>query len=337
MAQRSRGVSFFQLFCVYPLVLALGGCAASNPPRPIPLANAKTPLITPTYDGSGQSVEPDVAFFASAWRGYQYWMAYSPYPNGNARDENPSILASNDGLNWSIPSGVSNPLALPSAGDLELADASIFYDSSSDQLWVYYLDVFASSMNLLRLSSSDGVIWNNDGVLFTTPGQEILSPTVTKVGDTYYLWTVNGGTAGCYTKTTATVEYRTSTDGVNWSVPQATDMAQNGYSIWHINITPIPSKQEYWAAIAAFPVGLNCASTVLFFSRSPDGVHWTSYGRIALDRGGTWDRDQIYRSVFLYDPSSDQLSVWYSARGGEIWHIGLTQGNYSDFIAWLQQ
>jgi len=101
---------------------------------PVPLANAPNPLVTPTYDGSGQSIEPDVTFIAPPWHGFNYWMAFSPYPNGNERDENPSILASNDGVNWQVPPGLHNPLALPSSTDLYLDDASIFYDSASDQL-----------------------------------------------------------------------------------------------------------------------------------------------------------------------------------------------------------
>jgi len=299
--------------------------------------NAQNPLVTPTYDGSGQSVEPDVTVFASPWHGFSYWMAFSPYPNGNERDENPSVLASNDGADWQVPPGLHNPLALPSSTDLYLDDASIFYDVASDQLWVYYLDTFKTSENLLRLTSPDGVTWHNDGVLFTAPYRDILSPTVSELGGTYRMWTVNSGAAGCTTTTGTTVEYRTSSDGIAWSMPQATDMAQSGYFIWHINVKWVPSKQEFWVVAAAFPQGSNCNNTVLFFLRSSDGVHWTSYNRIALNTGTTWDRSEIYRSTLWYDSSTDLLSIWYSARGGEEWHIGLTQDHYQEFLAWLLQ
>jgi len=333
-------LKFIFVSLIIAAVTASTGCGGSTAGAaeidPVPLSNAPNPLATPTYDGSGQSVEPDVVFVQSGWHGFTYWMAFSPYPNGNERDENPSILASNDGTDWGLPTGLVNPLALPSTRDKELADASIFYDADSNQLWVYYIDVFATTMSLLRLTSSDGITWQNGGVLFTVPDQEILSPTVAKVGS-YKMWVVNGGSQGCYTTSPLTVDYRSSPDGVRWSDPQATDMAQTGYSIWHINVVWIPSKQEYWAAVSAFPSGLNCDSTVLFFSTSMDGLHWTSYQKIALDKGASWDRDQIYRSVFLYDPAKDQISLWYSARGGQQWHIGFTKGNYDEFQAWLTQ
>ena len=64
-------------------------------------------LNIPTYDGSGQAVHPDVYYNANGWNGYRYWMAMTPYPNGNAAYENPSIVVSNDNLNWIVPPGLS--------------------------------------------------------------------------------------------------------------------------------------------------------------------------------------------------------------------------------------
>jgi hypothetical protein len=55
-------------------------------------------LNIPTYDGSGQAVHPDIYYNANGWNGYYYWMAMTPYPNGDAAYENPSIIVSNDNL-----------------------------------------------------------------------------------------------------------------------------------------------------------------------------------------------------------------------------------------------
>ena len=123
-------------------VFSLSGCAASPSPA-APLANAPVPLVIPTYDGSGQVTEPDVIFFKSPWHGFQYWMAFSPYPFSNPAKESPSIVVSNDGLNWQVPDGLENPLALPDRLNY-LSDASVFYDSKSDQLWVYYNVILAT-------------------------------------------------------------------------------------------------------------------------------------------------------------------------------------------------
>ena len=49
--------------------------------------NASTPLTTPTYDGSGETVHPAVidaiAATGSIWNGHRYWMAVTPYPSTN--------------------------------------------------------------------------------------------------------------------------------------------------------------------------------------------------------------------------------------------------------------
>ena len=73
--------------------------------------NAPAPLVTPTYDGSGQVVHPDVVHVPGGWNGYEYWMGMTPYPNSNDDFENPSVLASNDNVTWVVPPGVTNPLA----------------------------------------------------------------------------------------------------------------------------------------------------------------------------------------------------------------------------------
>jgi hypothetical protein len=149
----SSGISFATLaylILVLSFTLGCGGSIPSptNPPpnQPVavvPLVNAPSPLATPSYDGSGQAVEPTVVFFDTPWHGFSYWMAFSPYPNGDPSKENPSIIASQDGINWQVPPGLVNPLALPDPAFL--ADATIFYDSASDQLWVYYIDTSAQT------------------------------------------------------------------------------------------------------------------------------------------------------------------------------------------------
>ena len=160
---------FFCCACILP-ILALGCSKApsqTSDPVATPLENALSYLTIPTYDGSGQVTEPDIAFFDSPRHGFRYWLVFSPYTNGDESKENPSIVGSNDGETWQVPSGVVNPLALPGPVGY-LADASIFYDRNSDQLWVYYLDTRPSlgSLGLRRLISSDGVHWQDQGKLF---------------------------------------------------------------------------------------------------------------------------------------------------------------------------
>ena len=310
-----------------------------------PLTNASSPLATPTDDETGQAVHPSIVYFPENWHGYQYWMAMTPYANANPAVENPHILASHDGTAWEAPPGLDNPISLP--GSSYLADTDLFYDSASDQLWVYYVNQSVgagySQTNIIRKASSDGVNWGAETIVFTVPDTTLVSPTLLKVGSTYWMWSVNAGVGsnGCGSGST-TVEYRTSSDGVNWSAPTQANFNITGFTPWHIEIIWVPEKSEFWMLAPSYPVGFNtdtsnCGNTDLFFAKSTDGVNWTTYNRMALPRAvddAAWDRGQIYRSSMLYDSSTDMLRVWYSSSdyGGHIWHIGYAQRNYTDFF-----
>ena len=328
------------LACLCWIVLASVGCA-NTPQQPdppsVPLKNAQTFLKLSTYDGSGQVTEPSVVTLDSPWHGFKYWMAFSPYPNGDESKENPSIAASNDGITWEVPRGLTNPLEIPTSG--YFADASLFYDSQSDQLWVYYIQVSGArdSLKVLRRVSSDGVHWLNKSELFQLPTYEALSPTVAKVDSTYTMWTVNSGGSGC-SAATSTIESRTSSDGIKWSGSYSTNIALQGYVMWHLTVTYVAPKQEYWAAIAAYPDGLDCSDTFLFFANSQDGVVWTTYSKPVLTPGSSWDNEEIYKSTVLFDGNTSRLRVWYSAVSSVgAWHVGLTEGDFDRFLEWLQQ
>jgi hypothetical protein len=326
-------------FSIAVLTLALVTTACSTTPFDFVLGqngllNASFPQITPTYDGSGQVVEPSIHFFPIGWNGFRYWLVVTPYPNSDASKENPSILVSSDGASWEVPPGLANPIDLPPNNHLD--DAELFYDEASDQLWVYYIwEDYRGFSHILRKASSDGIQWSQSQDLFKVPGYDVISPAVDKIGETYYMWSVNGGTVGCSSVNT-TIEYRTSTDGATWSAPQLVSILQAGYVIWHIEVRYVPSKQEYWMLSAAYPAGDQCGHTVLFFSRSSDGVNWTSYPEPALRVGSGWDSGEIYRSTFTYDASRDMLKVWYSAREGSEWHMGLSATTYRGLLYSLQ-
>ncbi len=291
-------------------------------------ANAATPLVTPTYDGSGQAVEPSVVHFPGGWQGHHYWMALSPYPYGEAAFENPSILVSEDGLEWSVPEGLTNPLILPKHGTL--SDATAVYDDASDELWVYYTaDTKVNGTDLqsmYRLMSLDGIHWSAPELVLDGKSFPIQSPSVLAMGGTYTMWTVGAGAKGCTTAATI-VNQRTSLDGVHWSAPQPVNVALPGQVIWHLNVIPLTEPGRFLAALTAFPDGATCSWTSLFLADS-HGQSWKAYPTPLIAPSGGWDSEEIYRASLLYEPESNLLRVWYSARtvGANQWHIGYTEG-----------
>ncbi len=316
-------------------LIAAAGCASvTTRPSLQRLPNAANALATPTYDGSGQGMHPGIAFFRLGWHGYKYWMPVTPYPNYDASKENPSILVSNDGENWEVPPGLTNPV---DSAPLNLADPDLLYDPVSDQLWLYYIhkSYRGTSTHVMLKTSSDGINWSAAHDMFGVPPNQCLSPAVDKIKTTFFLWCVNAGPAGS-SAASSIVEYRTSPDGKTWSDPQAANIIQSGYVIWHIEARYLPSRKETVMIAAAYPTGTSSGHTILFLARSPDGINWQTFPKPVLIPGSGWDHGEIYRSTFVYDESRDLLRVWYSAMGSSVWHTGYTEGSYSDLLRGIQ-
>src|SRR5262245_17647004 len=128
--RRSRSRAHRCACAVLSLVLATGilSCDAgteltprfptAEPESPSPSGGGPEPaldeivlldLVTP--DGSGQTVHPDYAS-ASSWLSPADWLAITPYPDGNANFENPSLFTA-DEEGWRPPADGHNPVVKP--------------------------------------------------------------------------------------------------------------------------------------------------------------------------------------------------------------------------------
>ncbi len=72
-------------------------------------------------------------------------MGFTPYPNTNDQYENPSIVASNDGVNWVVPTGLVNPIGVQDPDlhlldpGLHLADTELVYNKATNKLRCYWV------------------------------------------------------------------------------------------------------------------------------------------------------------------------------------------------------
>lgn len=70
-------------------------------------SNSKSKLnFKSVYSGAdskypNNAYHPKVADVGKSWNGYRYWISYTPYPNGNDKYENPTVVGSNDLINYS--------------------------------------------------------------------------------------------------------------------------------------------------------------------------------------------------------------------------------------------
>ena len=268
------------------------------------------PLVIPTYDGSGQTVHPSVLYFPAGWHGYKYWMAITPHAGDDASTENPSILASDDGATWVTPSGGSNPV-VPFPGTGHNYDPCLFYNASTDELWMYYGENLTTVQKLYVKKSSDGVNWSAPILTFSNDVGTIsyVSPAIEKVSDTYYLWYQNANNAGQMLRWS-------SSDGVGWENPIACSGVLN---CWHMSIRWVAEKSKYLMFVAATSGGYSQLYT------SSDGLAWTATPNIAIPPASwSWDT-RVYASSAVYFEDTDSIKIWYSAWiDTPEWHTSVT-------------
>lgn len=292
-------------------------------------------LALVTYDGSGQVVHPDVA----VWPGNStpLRLAITPYPGGDAAYENPSLFAGQDGRNWTVPPGVRNPVEHASSG--YLSDPDLVYDPSTATFSLFYRQV-ASGRNVIWLArSGDGATWGGPVQVASAPNHEIVSPAVVRgaPAEPWSMWSVNSGGAGCDARATV-VERRTSQDGVHWSAPIRTDLAQSGEVIWHIDVAWVGARGEYWALYNTYQSGGTCVTGALYLARSTDGIHWRTAPSPVARRGVTPGfADVIYRSTFLVDATGTYVTFWlsgatYQADRGYTWSAATVRRRVDDVL-----
>jgi hypothetical protein len=283
--------------------------ADASTPVPADTAPAFRTLSLTTPEGSGQTVHPDFVTMPSGWGFSHQYLVITPYPNGNAGYENPSIFEGTAPLTWVPPAGVTNPVAAPLHGYLSDPDAVAVPESN--ELWVYYREV-ESRNEAYVIRSADGVHFTAPRVVASAKNHDLISPSVVHRGPgDWMMWSVKAGD-GCSSPSTS-VELRRSTDGLDWSAPVEVSLSQaGGYFAWHIDVEWIPSRQEFWALYNGKTPG-SCGTPALFLATSADGLAWKTFPSPILIRGASPElKDIVYRSTFSYDEATDAIDFWYS-------------------------
>lgn len=152
-------------------------------PSDLPWLAARSPLsyttvTLPSPYSPGHVLHPSIAYFPNGWRGYNYWCAYTPYPNSDSLYENPCVAASKDGNTW-VAMG-SQPLVANPGGSTYNSDTDLCYDSANDQLVLIYRDTgipTSGNSRIMMMLSPDGVIWTKPIAIYTSTGFATASAT----------------------------------------------------------------------------------------------------------------------------------------------------------------
>lgn len=161
--------------------VAINGLAFPNPftPQEIDIHNARIaePLLTlslpsPYYPGQPKDhAYGTPVYHPSGWNGYKFWMVGAPFPGSNAAYENPCIYVSNDGENFSVPAGLTNPIFGPPAVG-NYSDPQICFSPDYSKLYVIWVWENGGgtipggySYALMISESTDGVTWATPQVI----------------------------------------------------------------------------------------------------------------------------------------------------------------------------
>lgn len=207
-----------------------------TPPAPVWPSG---PVATPTYDGSGRAVHPSVVYVPAGWNGWKFWMGMTPFPNGDKLYENPSILVSNDGRAWQVPTGLTNPAIAERTDGGNYADVHLLLDGGT--LYMYYnlLEPTDTETGMWVTTSTDGLIWTAPQRIIAAGDYEhILSPAVVKEPGGYAMYVVDN------TVTPYLLRRRTATGPTGpWSAPETVPITiPGGWRPWHIDVQRIEGR-----------------------------------------------------------------------------------------------
>ena len=276
-------------------------------------------LDIPTYDGSGQAVHPSLLVQGDKWvqddgraqgNNPRFVLSFTPYTDTDDRVENPSVVVSDDGLNFREEKGGLNPLVHAPEKDHN-DDPDLFY--SNGKYGILYLETLRpEKQSLILLESTDRICWEKRVIHQEPIGQGsccfMLSPKYIEKDGLSYLFYVNRDASDGYQ-----IEYVTGKDIYSLDFAHRNVAAVSGLKElpWHLEIL---QAENYWYMLLATAKDAEKESRyTLRIARSQDLVHWQLGQGFALNdcyRSSGFIKDGV---MYLY-VSKIFLPAWHRKR-----------------------
>lgn len=289
-------------------VVGAAALSQESMPTDLPWLAARSPgsytqVSLPSPYSPGHVLHPSITYFPNGWRGYNYWCAYTPYPNADSAFENPCVAASKDGHTW-VPIGPQPVFPRPSLSTFN-SDTDITYDAANNALVMIYRVSGDGIHRLFITTSTDGASWSSPVLIWTGNSaafRDIASPSI---------W---------YNNTTAKWEIvgHNIADGAAWALVKITSSSL--LSGWDTTLTSLtfvaPAGRKWWhsqfrrlSSGAIVGIAQDNSGTVgvpgnLYCAYSADGL---TFSYSALDVSGGWYRPSfvIRKDVFSGDYGVD--------------------------------
>ena len=261
-------------------------------------------------------------------------MVYTPYPGNSNYLENPCIQASNNGYEWEVPSGLTNPIdSIPEdeRGNF-YSDPHILINSNNEMECWYRKCIYKQGYDdygaevIYRKKSTDGVTWTEKEEVYrhssnNTYLNSVLSPSVIYDENKYKIWiiaTENGKRK---------LKYYETTTGLNWQFIRDIEIndPDGTYNMWHFDIIKSTEGYEF---VGAYQHGLSFdKNNYIFYAKSEDNITYSTPIKIlGVGYEGNFDDLELYRPCLIR--KENELMMYYGAQKNRaIWHIGLLRFN----------
>ncbi|MEK3910892.1 hypothetical protein [Paenibacillus sp. FSL H7-0331] len=276
------------------------------------------PVVVPTYDQSGQCVHPSVLYFPQAWEGHRYWMAFTPYPDGNDQLENPSVVVSDNGIHWTVPTGLSNPV-VPSPGTTAdyLSDPHLFvHDKQMYMIYREYLrSVTPFEERWFIMHSLNGIDWGPP-VEITYNNKSIqVSACVLHDGSQFVMYFVTY-TAGNFKSIQKIVCKGDPMLKENWSEPKDVQLTglPDGVWPWHLDVTLNPDNS--WDMLLTTCKGIGGVHSRLHYAFSLNGDDWSTTAVPFIQPLHPLENSLHYKASMIR-MDHNLYHLWYSAM--DVW------------------
>ena len=250
-----------------------------------------------------QGTHPHVLFLAGGWNGYEWWMVTTPYNDSNNQLENPSIYCSNDGVNWVVPTGVTNPLVASPGSPNYNSDVHSWWERDGRMAisWREHITTDVKPSRYKVIYSSDGVTWTTP-LPFLQNGIDVIdaSACLEWVDNTLHYFAVEYNIISLTTR----LVHRTGPDiehlGALTACTLPTTQLGPERILWHVDVVRV--KNMWFATCAIGNAPAQILNDLLLFYSS-DGDKWESTGHSMCGETGNnnaWN-EGLYKSCAVWN------------------------------------